>query len=93
MLRKRQGKKPLFSLVFYNKETRLRQMRQRKGLPADETATVLSNVRFDITIHSQGVKALVQAARGWLKSIPEGDDDPCARLRDSFLNRRLEYPF
>ena len=63
MLRKKQGKKPLFSLVFYNKKTRLRQMRQRKGLPADETATVLSNVRYDITVHSQGVKALVQAAR------------------------------
>ena len=90
MLRKKQGKKPLFSLVFYNKETRLRQMRQRKGLPADETATVLSNVRFDITVHSQGVKALVQAARGWLKSIPEGDDDPCARLRDTFVNCRPE---
>ena len=87
MLKKKQGKKPLFSLVFYNKETRLRQMRQRKGLPADETATVLSNVRFDITVHSQGVKALVQAARRLLKRIRESDDDPCARLRDTFLNR------
>jgi hypothetical protein len=90
MLRKKQGNKPLFSLVFYNKETRLRQMRQRKGLPADETATVSSNVRFDVTLHSQGVKALALAARRWLKSIPEGNDDPCVGLRDTFLNRMTE---
>ncbi len=83
LLRKMHGTKPLFSLVFYNKEVRLRQVRQRKGLPADETATVLENVRFDVTLHSEGVKALVAAARSWAKSVPEGKNDSFDRLRNN----------
>jgi hypothetical protein len=85
MLKRKQATKPLFSLVFYDKEVRLRQMRQRKDLPAEETATVLQNVRFDITLHSEGIKTLVRAARRWLKTVPEGEGDPCGGVRDAFL--------
>ena len=66
---KRQGKKPSLSAVFYNKELRLRQTRQRKGLPELKEATVIENVRLDVTLHSLGVMAVVRRARRWLKTL------------------------
>jgi hypothetical protein len=66
---KARGKKPAISAGFYNKEARLREMRQRKGLPEPKTATVLQNVRLDITAHSLGVQAIVSQARRHLKRI------------------------
>ena len=66
---KRQGKKPSLSAVFYNKEPRMRQTRQRKGLPELKEATVIENVRLDVTLHSLGVMAVVRRARRRLKTL------------------------
>ena len=66
---KTQAKKPSISVSFYDKEARLRQMRQRKGLPNSKAATVDQNVRLDITAHSLGVKAIVRQARRRLKRL------------------------
>ena len=68
---KRQGKKPSLSAVFYNKERRLRQTRQRKGLPKLKEATVIENVRLDGTLHSLGVMAVVRRARR-CENVDEG---------------------
>ena len=70
---KLQGKKPAISAVFYDKEARLRGMRQRKGLPASKEATVNQNVRLDITLHSLGVKEVVRQARRRLKLLMKVD--------------------
>jgi hypothetical protein len=69
MLIKSHGKKPLFSLVFYDKRQRAADMKQGKSLSAAETATVRDNVRFDITLHSAGIIALVVEARRWLDRL------------------------
>jgi hypothetical protein len=77
---KQQGKKPALSVVFYNKEARLRQMRQRKGLPEPKEATVNQNVRLDITFHSLGVKEMVRQARRQLKRLLQVEPDIAKRL-------------
>ena len=69
MLIKSHGKKPLFSLVFYDKRQRVADMKQGKSLSAEETATIRDNVRFDITLHSAGIVALVGEARRRLQKL------------------------
>jgi hypothetical protein len=69
MLIKSHGKKPLFSLVFYDKRRRVADMKQGKSLSAQETATIRDNVRFDVTLHSAGIVALVVEARRRLPKL------------------------
>ena len=69
MLIKSHGKRPLVSLVFYDKRQRAADMKQGKSLSAQETATIWDNVRFDITLHSAGIVALVGEARRWLDKV------------------------
>lgn len=90
LLIKKQGKNPLFSLVFYDKDVRLRQMRQRSSLPVEQAATVTENVRFDITLHSLGIKEVVRRARKWLKEIAAADRDFCAGWREAFASGEPE---
>jgi hypothetical protein len=71
MFRKKHGEKPLFSLVFYDKRKRVADMRQSKSLSLVEAQTVVENVRFDITAHSEGVLAIVGAARKHLNVFLE----------------------
>jgi len=87
---KPQGKKPSISVLFYNKEARLRQIRQRKGLPEPKAATVKKNARLDMTLHSLGVKAVVRRARGRLKEMLKEDPDIFRRFPDlaDFLTRK-----
>ena len=66
---KTQGKKPMISADFYNKDVRSRETRQRKSLSDSKAATVDENVRLDITPHSLGVKAIVRQARRRLKQM------------------------
>jgi hypothetical protein len=83
LLKKKHGKKPLFSLNFYDKRKRIADMKQGKTLLPAEVATIRENVRFDITAHSEGVIAIAEAARRHLKASglmeerggvpPEGD--------------------
>ena len=49
MLRKRHGKKTLFSLSFYDKRKRVADMRQGKSLLPAEDATIRENVRWSAT--------------------------------------------
>jgi hypothetical protein len=69
MLRKRHGKKPVFSLVFYDKRKRIADMKQGKTLVPAERSTVDNNIRFDITAHSEGIVMMVKAARRRLKEL------------------------
>ena len=92
MVIKPQGKKPVISAVFYNKEARLRQMRQRKGLPELKAATATKNVRLDMTLHSLGVIAVVGRARRRLKWLMKQDPTISKRFPGlaEFLNRKEE---
>jgi hypothetical protein len=96
MLRKRHGKKNLFSLCFYDKRKRTADMRQGKSLLPAEAATICENVRFDITAHGPGIVAIIEAARkrlellqqrgivlpggDWTKDFLRRDIEPSARL-------------
>ncbi len=68
-LKKKHGNKPLWSLVFYDKQKRIADMKQGKTLAPAELATIRENVRFDITAHSEGVIAIVKAARNRLRRM------------------------
>ncbi len=67
MLEKRHGKNSVFSLVFYDKQKRVAQMRQGKTLTDPETALIQENVRFDITAHGPGIMEIIAEARRVLK--------------------------
>jgi hypothetical protein len=69
LLKKKHGEKPLFSLSLYDKRKRVADMRQGKSLLRPEQETILNNVRFDITAHSEGVLAIVAAAKKSLKRL------------------------
>jgi len=85
MMIKSHGNKPLFSLVFYDKQKRVADMRQGKTLSPDEIATVRGNVRFDVTLHSQGILALVGLARKRLKALTKVRPSFGGSWRDQFL--------
>ncbi len=69
MLRKRHGKKQLFSIVFYDKRARVAQMHQGKTLTPVEQTTVDEHVRLDVTAHALGIMTLVDEARRKLKRL------------------------
>jgi len=85
MMIKSHGNKPLFSLVFYDKQKRVADMRQGKTLSPAEIATVRGNVRFDVTLHSQGILALVGLARKRLKALTKVQPSFGGSWRDQFL--------
>jgi hypothetical protein len=68
MFHKRHGKKMFASLVLYDKEKRVAQMRQGKTLTTFEAGLIQKNVRFDITLHGPGIMAVIGEARRTLKS-------------------------
>ncbi|HVP98895.1 MAG TPA: hypothetical protein VMS87_06515, partial [Roseiarcus sp.] len=51
VLQKRQGKKPAWSVVFYDKRARVAQMKQLGTLTEQETEIVCGSVRLDVTAH------------------------------------------
>ena len=73
-LKKLQGKNPLYSLTFSNKDLRVGQMSQNEIRPAVETAAVAQSVRFEIAAHPEGIKTIISRARArlrpMLKSVP-----------------------
>ncbi len=77
---KTQAKRPTISTSFYNKDPRLREMRQRMGLSESKAATVDENVRLDITLHTLGVKAVVRQARMRLKQLIKKDPTLATRF-------------
>jgi hypothetical protein len=91
MLRKRHGKKTLFSLCFYDKRKRVADMRQGKSLLPAEAATIRENVRFDITAHGPGIVAIIKAARKRLRLLQErGVVLPGGDWTEDFLRRDVE---
>jgi hypothetical protein len=87
MLVKRHGKRLVYSIVFYDKRERVAQMRQGKTLTLEEVDAVNSHVRLDITAHSEGIEAIVAAARRRLKNLIKRDPGLFpSPWRDDFLN-------
>ena len=70
LFEKRHGKKSVFSLVFYDKQKRVAQMRQGQTLTETETGLIRENVRFDITAHGPGIMRIIAAARRFLEKHP-----------------------
>ena len=68
---KRHGKNSAFSVTFYNKRTRVGQMRQGKTLDPDEEELIDNNVRFDMTAHAIGIMRIIEAARSFLREHRE----------------------
>jgi hypothetical protein len=60
---KRHGTKPVVSLVFYDKQRRIAQMRQGKTLAPEEKELVNRAVRYDMTLHRRGIEQMVGEAR------------------------------
>lgn len=91
LLKKKHGKKPLFSLLFYDKRKRIADMKQGKTLLPAEVATIRENVRFDITAHSEGVVAIAKAARQRLRRLQERGVVPLDEdFIDDFLSGEVE---
>lgn len=87
MLVKRHGKKPLYSIVFYDKRERVAQMHQGRTLTPEEVERVNSHIRLDITAHGPGVEAIVAAARRQLKRLLKRDPNLFnGPWRQAFLN-------
>ena len=68
---KRHGKNSAFSVTFYNKRTRVGQMRQGKTFNTDEEELIDNNVRFDMTAHAIGIMRIIEAARSFLREHRE----------------------
>ena len=69
MLQKRHGQKPAWSVVFYDKRTRLGQMRQLGTLTDAELKIVKSSVRLDVTANPPGIIAICKAAQRRLADL------------------------
>jgi predicted house-cleaning noncanonical NTP pyrophosphatase (MazG superfamily) len=59
----RHGKKLVTSLVFYDKDRRIKQMRQGQTLSVEEALLIQNNIRFDITLHKRGIEQFVGSAK------------------------------
>ena len=88
MLQKRHGKKPAWSVVFYDKRARVAQMKQLKTLTEAEIAIISSSVRLDVTAHPSGIISICKAAQrrveefsgawSWSREFVEGRPEATA---------------
>jgi hypothetical protein len=92
MFQKFYGKKPVYSLVFYNKMVRLAQMRQTTSLSRTELTTARNNVRFDMTLHKLGILDLISAAQTALKKLRKDDPTLFANFAEAFLGPAPRVP-
>ncbi len=84
-LKKLQGKKPLYSLAFSNKDLRVGQVSQKEVVPAVETAAVAQSVRFEIAAHPEGIKEIITKARARLRLLLKNDPNVSASWVNDFL--------
>ena len=71
VLQKRYGKKPAWSVEFYDKRARVAQMKQLKTLTEAEIAIISSSVRLDVTAHPPGIISMCKAAQRLIEEFPE----------------------
>jgi hypothetical protein len=74
VLQKRHGKKPAWSVEFYDKRARVAQMKQLKTLTEAEIAIISSSVRLDVTAHPPGIISICKAAQRRMEEFSE----PCS---------------
>jgi hypothetical protein len=92
MFQKFHGKKPVYSLVFYNKMVRLAQMRQTTSLSKTELTTARNNVRFDMTLHKLGILELISAAQTALKKLRKDEPTLFDNWPEAFLGQAPRVP-
>ena len=88
VLQKRHGKKPAWSVVFYDKRARVAQMKQLKTLTEAEIAIISTSVRLDVTAHPPGIVSICKTAQrrveefseacSWSKEFVEGRPEATA---------------
>jgi hypothetical protein len=71
VLQKRYGKKPAWSVVFYDKRKRLAQMKQLQTLTEAEIAIISSSVRLDVTAHPPGIISICKVAQRRVEAFSE----------------------
>jgi hypothetical protein len=71
VLQKRYGKKPAWSVVFYDKRARVAQMKQLQTLTEAEIAIISNSVRLDVTAHPPGIISMCKAAQRRIEDFPE----------------------
>jgi len=71
VLQKRHGKKPAWSVVFYDKRARVAQMKQLKTLTEAEIAIISSSVRLDVTAHPPGIISICKTAQRRMEEFSE----------------------
>ena len=71
VLQKRFGKKPAWSVVFYDKRARIAQMKQLKTLTEAEIAIISASVRLDVTAHPPGIISICKAAQRRMEAFSE----------------------
>lgn len=86
LLVKSHGDKPVYSPCFYNKQIRIADVRQGKTLSDAERRTIEQNVRFDMTAHSEGILAIVRAARRRLGELNGRGISPAWKWLNRFRN-------
>ena len=72
VLQKRHGKKPAWSVVFYDKRARVAQMKQLKTLTEAEIAIISTSVRLDVTAHPPGIVSICKTAQGRVEEFSAG---------------------
>jgi hypothetical protein len=89
VLQKRHGKKPAWSVVFYDKRARVAQMKQLGTLTEEEIEIISGSVRLDVTAHPPGIISICKAAQDrvreslsgawrWATEFVEGSPDATA---------------
>ena len=71
VLQKRYGKKPAWSVEFYDKRARVAQMKQLKTLTEAEIAIISSSVRLDVTAHPPGIISMCKATQRRVEEFSE----------------------
>jgi hypothetical protein len=71
VLQKRYGKKPAWSVEFYDKRKRLAQMKQLQTLTEAEIAIISNSVRLDVTAHPPGIISMCKAAQRRMEPFSE----------------------
>ena len=71
VLQKRHGKKPAWSVVFYDKRARVAQMKQLKTLTEAEIAIISSSVRLDVTAHPPGIISTCKTAQRRMEAFSQ----------------------
>ena len=87
LFEKRYGANAVWSVVAYNKQKRLAQMKQGKTLEPDEQELIQHNVRLDMTAHGPAIIQIIKDARRSLRKHREATPHFLTnQFADEFLN-------